>query len=454
MTTMNIAGPDITLHLDLKGVIKDVTVSEAIADEEIDGWIGRPWIETVGDVGSDKVKHLVEHARTRGVSAFRQLTQRFPSGLELPMEYTTVRLGGEAGLMAIGKSLQAVAELQGRLITAQQAMERDYWKLREVETRYRLLFDASNDGVLVLRAANLRIVEANPVAIRVLGLAPVGRDFLGDVAPRDRDACQAMLARVRQNGKAPGMLIHLGPDAQPWLVRASLMMSEPGPVFLLQLAPVGGARRAVGSVEPVVLEDLLERVPDGFAVLDRQGAILQVNRAFLDLVQVAAKGSVVGEPLRRWLGRPGADLKVLLANVERYGVVRMLATTMQGELGTETAVEISAVGNVESEPQHVAVLIRDVSQRLSRPAPGARSGVGLQTSRRLGEQIGRTPLRQLVKETVGAVERQYIEAALELTKENRTAAAALLGLSRQSLYAKLSRYGLDGGANATIDESG
>ena len=56
--------------------------------------------------------------------------------------YTTVLLGGHAGLLAIGKSLQAVAELQSRLITAQQTMERDYWKLRDVETKYRLLFDA------------------------------------------------------------------------------------------------------------------------------------------------------------------------------------------------------------------------------------------------------------------------------------------------------------------------
>ena len=45
---------------------------------------------------------------------------------------TTVRLGGKAGLIAIGRNLQAVAELQSRLIAAQQAMEQEYWKLREV----------------------------------------------------------------------------------------------------------------------------------------------------------------------------------------------------------------------------------------------------------------------------------------------------------------------------------
>jgi DNA-binding NtrC family response regulator len=40
------------------------------------------------------------------------------------------------------------------------------------------------------------------------------------------------------------------------------------------------------------------------------------------------------------------------------------------------------------------------------------------------------------------VERHFIEAALELTGDNRTTAAEVLGLSRQTLYVKLRRHGL------------
>ncbi|MFX4955918.1 helix-turn-helix domain-containing protein [Acinetobacter baumannii] len=35
-----------------------------------------------------------------------------------------------------------------------------------------------------------------------------------------------------------------------------------------------------------------------------------------------------------------------------------------------------------------------------------------------------------------------MEAALELTRDNRASAAEMLGLSRQSLYVKLRRFGL------------
>ena len=52
-------------------------------------------------------------------------------------------------------------------------------------------------------------------------------------------------------------------------------------------------------------------------------------------------------------------------------------------------------------------------------------------------------LREIVQETVSSVERNCVETALELAKGNRTAAAEMLGVSRQSLYSKLSRYALD-----------
>ena len=68
------------------------------------------------------------------------------------------------------------------------------------------------------------------------------------------------------------------------------------------------------------------------------------------------------------------------------------------------------------------------------------------------EQIGKTPLRKLVRNTVGVVERYYVKSALELADGNRTVAAELLGLSRQSLYAKLNRYGLDGGGTTAAEE--
>ena len=441
----NIAQPDITLHLDLAGVITGVAFSGAIPDKTSDALLGQQWADTVEDVGSDKVRRMLEDASKSGVSAFRQVNQRFPSGLELPIEYTAVRLGG-GGILAIGKSLQTVADLQSRLIAAQQAMERDYWKLREVETRYRLLFDATNEAVMLIRASNMHVVEANPAAIRALGFAPADRDLLRELMPTEREQLTAMLGRVRDQGKAPAILLHLGQDREPWMVRASMMTSQPAPLFMVQLTPVESRQAERQQDETVRIEALIDRLPDGFVVLDRDGVILRANPAFLDIAQVATERAVIGERLGRFLGRPGADLKVLLANVEKHGVVRIFSTTLHGHLGTDCDVEISAAGS--DAGGHVGVIIRDVGQRLPAPAEGDRLGAVLGS---LTEQIGKRSLPELVRATVGVVEQHYLESALTLTGGNRTAASELLGLSRQSLYTKLSKYGLDGSPQTAQD---
>jgi transcriptional regulator PpsR len=450
----NVAQPDITLLLDLEGVIRGATLGESMSDQGMDAWFGRRWVDTVGDVGNDKVDRMIDAARANGVSGFRQVTQRFPSGLEMPMEYTTVLLGGRAGLLAIGKSLQAVAELQSRLISAQQAMERDYWKLREIETRYRLLFQTSNEAILLIKASDLTIVQANPPAIEALGLpaakpqAATGREILTLLALDEREAFEAMLSRVREQGKAPGVVVHLGEKRVAWMLRASLMAGDPETVFMLQLAPVGGSPLRNSRPDLFSVEDMIDRLPDGFVIVDHEGIVRRANRAFLDLIEAGAQGSVIGERLGRWLFRPGADLAVLLANVRRHGAARLLTTTIQGELGTDTEVEISAAGDLEHDPRYFCLLLRDVGRRIVSTAEERSLRLALGA---VAEQVGKTPLRELVRDTVGVVERHYVRSALDLAEGNRTLAAELLGLSRQSLYAKLDRYGLETPARATAD---
>ena len=50
--------------------------------------------------------------------------------------------------------------------------------------------------------------------------------------------------------------------------------------------------------------------------------------------------------------------------------------------------------------------------------------------------------KDIVRETTDVIERLCIEAALGLTSNNRASAAEMLGVSRQSLYVKLRRFGI------------
>lgn len=58
--------------------------------------------------------------------------------------------------------------------------------------------------------------------------------------------------------------------------------------------------------------------------------------------------------------------------------------------------------------------------------------------------MGTLPLKEVVRESTEVIERLGIEAALRLSGDNGAAAAEMLGLSGQSLYVKLRRYGIGG----------
>jgi transcriptional regulator PpsR len=203
--------------------------------------------------------------------------------------------------------------------------------------------------------------------------------------------------------------------------------------------PMGGEGRGR-------IPEVFDRLPDALVVTSDEGRILAANRAFLDLAQLASEEQVRNESIERWLGRPGVDLGVLLANLRQSGEVRLFATQVRGELGGSAEVEISATRLGSAEEPAFGFAIRNVDRR--RAAEGRSARTLPRSVEQLTELVGRVSLKDLVRETTDVIERLCIEAALELTQDNRASAAEMLGLSRQSLYVKLRRYGLgdlDGG---------
>jgi transcriptional regulator with PAS, ATPase and Fis domain len=65
-----------------------------------------------------------------------------------------------------------------------------------------------------------------------------------------------------------------------------------------------------------------------------------------------------------------------------------------------------------------------------------------QPAEQLRALVGRISLKEIIRESAELIEKLCIEAALDVSGNNRAAAAQLLGLSRQSLYSKMRRYSL------------
>ena len=432
MSERPLTKPDITITIDSEGVIRSAVSGQALEDERLEDWRGRAWEDTVEPAIDGEIVKMIEAVRRSGDSSCFRVRQRFPSGRELPIEYTTVSLGGRDGFVAVGRNLETIAELQARLLSAQQAREQDYWKLREIETRYRLVFDASSEAVALVRTANLRVVEANLAAMKRLGLVP-GQEFMPDLSPPDRKAFEMALQRVREQGRAPGIVLHPIGFPAPFSVRTSMVTTQSDKYYLFQISAMAG--QLTETVAGPCLEDIVQRLPDGFVVVDRTGAVRLANHTFLDLAQVGSESAVMGQRMNRWLSRPGADIAVIMGMVQKRSRVKMMTTVIEGELGLLTEVEVSAVGDTSEAPNFVGIVLRDVTTRTRGDASFSAAGSGLDAPA--------ISLEALVKRSTEAVERSAISSALERFHGHRTAAAKYLGLSRQSLHAKLKKYDFD-----------
>jgi transcriptional regulator PpsR len=204
-------------------------------------------------------------------------------------------------------------------------------------------------------------------------------------------------------------------------------------------AQTPGTQEALSSGKQMLLR-VMESAPDAFVVTDPTGRVLSANHAFLDLVQLPSEEMVRNASLEKWLGRTGVDMNVLISNLRQSGAVRLFATTLRGEHGSTAQVEISAVSVTGGELPCLGFTIRDVGRRLGNDPRASRDLP--RSPGQITELVGRVPLRDIVRETTDLIEQLCIEAALGLTHDNRASAAEMLGLSRQSLYVKLRRFGI------------
>ncbi len=434
---------DLALYIDEEGRIVDATswgaeLPRGVAEQLVD----RAFIDTLAAGDAAYIKEAMASARGGDAQRIDVVHQLAEGSLELPVQYQLMGTD-QTGLVAVGIDLRPTASLRQQLVNAQQALEQDYWRLRNVETRYRRLFDMVGDGVLVLDALSSRVLEVNPRGNELLDAGEKG--IVGKVFPRgfDEDASRAiqdLLGEIRTVGRGQlhGLLLEDGET--PVDVSASFLRQGGEERFLLRI----GTRTAAttGGAGGVYLQEVLRNAPDAVLLTDEDGRIVAANHAFLELAQLVAEDQAIGHSADRWLGRSGVDLSVLLANVRDKDSVKLFSSTLLPHAGSPAQVEISACRLREPEGPAFALFIRDIERRIASEHPVTSKLPG--SIEQVTKRVGRVPLKDLVRESTDLIEALCIETALEVTQDNRASAAELLGLSRQSLYAKLRRFNIGG----------
>jgi len=436
---------DIAVMIDQNGTIKSVLVNQAE--------------QYYGDLSHWEGKNITKFLTRESIPKFEGALDKLNSGktilhsIELnhqdnarwqfPVRYNAHLVGQNNNVLLLGRDLRTISETQQQLVKAQIAVEKSHEERKEYDAHYRSLFSTASEPIFVLDAKTGNIRQANPAACTLLSQdieTLPGQSFSKFIANKDKKDLNDKMAMAAMSRTTLSVTVsqrrqdveaHLHPviyrasGQQVLLVRMSLQIDEiPQNDTLSQN-----------------LVALYKNGTDGIVFTNQNGLITYVNESFLELINAAQGSEIVGRSLGDFLSKGQIDLAVMLENVQRSGRMRIYSTDLQNDFGLKTAVEVSMTKISSDTTEQISFVIREIS-RAEQPEPIKPAISSSNNSPSVTELVGSASLKEIVAETTDVIETICIQTAIETTNNNKAAAAEMIGLSRQSLYVKLHKYGL------------
>lgn len=435
---------DISLSISADNRITSVLVNpHHQAFGQLSHWVGRHAREIMTSESYEKLARRLDAMGKPGAKTLAvELNHSDQTVLEFPIRYSMHRVAPDNSVLMLGRDLRPIAEMQQQLVMAQIALERDYETQREMDTRYRVLMEATRDAVVLVAMTNGRIADLNAAAAALLGGSRqdlVGAAIAQEFEGRRRGEFLENLSNIASADAINPVELQARRSQRKVRV-VPTMFRAAGERLMLCRLDAADLSSAMPHDSSANLERLFNEGSDGIVFLDGEGMITGANDAFLKLADVTTLANVRGRSIADFLARGSVDLRVLLDNARRARQLRLYATKISNDFDGQVPVEISATFLTERPKPAFGLVIRDASrtEMLRRPGFSA-SDDGM---RSVMELVGSSTLKAIVTETTDVVEKMCIQTAVDLTRNNRVAAAEMLGLSRQSLYVKLRKFGL------------
>lgn len=435
---------DISMIVSAERIVTAVMVNpHHAAFGRLEDWVGAGIMDLVADDNHEKLARRFEALAKPGVrSVAVEVNHHDAALLEFPVRYTLHLIRNDGSILMMGRDMRPIAEMQQQLVMAQIALERDYESQREMDTRYRVLMEATRDAVVLLAMNNGRIADLNAAAAVMLGGSRqdlIGAAIAQEFEGRRRGEFLESLSNIASADAVTPVELIARRSQRKLRVIPKLFRAAGERLMLCRLEAPESSNLPQGEANENI-ERLFHEGVDAVVFLDQDGLITVGNDAFLKLTDSTHLSNIRGRSLADFMARGAVDLRVILDNAKRARQLRLFATKIVNEFNGQLAVEISATYLNDRPNPGYGLMIRDVSRVdfMRRPSTAGTDD----NMRGVMELVGSSTLKDIVTETTDVVEKMCIQTAVELTRNNRVAAAEMLGLSRQSLYVKLRKFGL------------
>ncbi len=435
---------DIALVVSANGTVLSVLINpNETSFGKLNHWEGRPLKNFLTRESIPKIESAMAAMSDGEVPARSvELNHSDNAVWEFPVRYSFHPFGSDGSFLMLGRDLRPIAETQQQLVQAQMSLEQGYEARREFDARYRLLLRTVRDSVVFVSVNDGKIKDINDPAASLLGSTRedlIGSSFSQEFRDKRREEFIEALINSAISENTTGVEVQSRRGRQRIIISPNVFRAAGERILICRMSTAEETASRFDNLSNS-LASVFEKGSDAIVFTNITGGIVACNDAFLDIVDAAHAVDVRGRSLADFLGRGQIDMSVLVENARRTGQMRMYSTKLLNDFGAKTPVEMSVTFIENRSEPELGFIIRDVSRvDAMRKAPVQTNE---ESSRNVMELVGSATLKEIVSETTDVVEKMCIETAVSLTRNNRVAAAEMLGLSRQSLYVKLRKYGL------------
>ena len=241
--------------------------------------------------------------------------------------------------------------------------------LRASENRYRRLFEAAQDGILLINAETAQIEDANPFLIRMLGYSHaelLGKKLWEVGAFADVAKTADMFEVLQSSG-------YVRYDDLPLKTRLGALISvefvsnaydcDGIQVIQCNIRDISKQRAAEDLVRKLSM--VVEQSPSGIVITDREGTIEYVNAARL-LASRSGRDAVIGtNAWDAYLGAAGGQAGIQLRDAIARGLPWKGEFSSQVPVGgvlTEYTI-VAPIRGPDGEIDHFVTITEDITQR-------------------------------------------------------------------------------------------
>jgi len=432
---------DISLLIDTAGLILEViynTENKNLGD--IEHWRTRnirDFITKESGIKLEEIQNLSSNASNKVEKDSIQLNHTKNDGTDFPIQYSVHPTGVNNQILLFGRDLTQIAQAQQELMKTQLKFEREYDRYRSFDTKYRVILEQCGSAFIIVDETG-KIVDFNKKATTIIERTDLQHITLEELI-NQRTSTEILneLETLNKNAPSNALKTFLKKSNKEVQLKGTFFRSNEGVHTLIRLNNSAG-HQAPHAREKLYLSDLYQKTTDAFVFIDEAGKIVDTNDSFLTLSENANVDEVVGKSFSAFLRNTATDLKILTDNSKKLGKIRNYATEFITAFGSKIPVTISSTWVSNEHDDFYGFILRD-SSNIEFEKQNDNEQYSWEATTKL---VGSAPLKELVAQTGDIAERICLETALNLTSNNKVAAADLLSLSRQSLYVKLRKHNL------------